>query len=69
MSEGIEFIAEFEDGTLHHFRIDEWTLKQGDHVARLIAAEHFRNGKIKDVRRAPAVTLPDALRGGSEAPD
>lgn len=54
MSEGIEFIAEFEDGTLHHFRIDEWTLKQGDHVARLIAAERFRDGKIKDVRRASA---------------
>lgn len=38
--------------------IDEFTLRSGDHVARIIAGEQNPGRKIKEVRRAPPNEQP-----------
>ena len=53
----IMFIADYESGQTALFSIDQWTLKEGDHVAPLIAVERQKAGElpegtIKRVRRA-----------------
>ena len=54
----VAFIVEFEDGSTNRINIDEFTLRSGDHVARVIAGERSRGRKIKDVRRAPPSEQP-----------
>ena len=54
----IGFVATFEDGQKAHFDIDRFTLRGGDHLARFIAGERQREGrlpegKIVSVQRAP----------------
>jgi hypothetical protein len=54
----VRFIVELEDGSTHLMSIDKFTLRSGDHVARIIASEHQQGGqippgKIKSVKRAP----------------
>ena len=55
-AEGILFSVEYEDGRTARMTIDRHTLRNGDHVARIIAGERQRagkipEGKIKGVRR------------------
>lgn len=52
------FLVEYEDGSQATISIDRFTLRSGDHIARIIAGEWQRggripDGKIKAVRRAP----------------
>jgi hypothetical protein len=53
----IRFVAEHEDGSIHHFDIPKYTIQRTDSVARLIASERqakgeLPQGKIEGVRRA-----------------
>jgi hypothetical protein len=53
---GVTFVVEYEDGSKVHINIDRFTLRSGDHVARLIAGERQRaglipEGEIKSVKR------------------
>ena len=43
----IAFVAEYEDGSTDYFRVDRSTLRSGDHVARLVAGEWQRGGRLK----------------------
>jgi hypothetical protein len=57
-SEGIAFIVRMNTGTEYRLLIDTFTLRSGDHVARVIAKEHQRlgqipKGEITEVRRVP----------------
>ena len=52
----VPFIAEYEDGSKGYFDIDLTTLRNGEHIARMIASEkqrdgHLPAGKILRVRR------------------
>ena len=44
----IAFVAEYEDGSTDYFRVDRSTF--GDHVARLVAGEWQRGGRLKPGR-------------------
>ena len=46
----ITFIATYEDGEELAFSIDKFTLRGGDHVARIIAAERQRTGELPPVK-------------------
>jgi hypothetical protein len=64
----IPFIVEYEDGRTAQITIDGWTLLPGDHVARFVAEEWQRvgripEGKISQIRRARPGT--DLSRGCS----
>jgi hypothetical protein len=53
----IRFVAEYEDGSTHHFNIPTYTIQKTDSVDRIIASERqakgeLPKGKIKDMRRA-----------------
>jgi hypothetical protein len=55
----IEFIVRYLNGSEARLRISRSDLRQGDHVARLIAGERQRAGEIPEgeidfVTRAPA---------------
>ena len=57
-SSDIWFIAEYEDGTSHHFQVPEHQIYKDDGVAMLIAYERQAQkrlpvGDIKSVKRAP----------------
>ena len=52
------FTIEFADGSTGRITIDEFTLRSGDHVARVMAAQQNPGRKIKDVRRAPPNEQP-----------
>jgi hypothetical protein len=45
----IAFIAEYEDGSEDYFRVHRHAIRQGpgDHVARMVAAEWQRGGRLK----------------------
>ena len=43
----IEFVAVYEDGSEEHFSVDRTTLRNGDHVARIVAGERQRAGSLK----------------------
>ena len=43
----IAFIAKYEDGSEDYFRVSRHDLSSGDHVARLIAGEWQRGGRLK----------------------
>ena len=54
----VTFIVEFEDGETAMIAIDNFTLRTGDHIARIIAKEWQDGGRlpakpIKSVKRAP----------------
>jgi hypothetical protein len=56
-SDMVRFIVEYEDGGTCPMSIDRFTLRSGDHVARIIAREkqdggQLPKGAIKAVRRA-----------------
>jgi hypothetical protein len=55
--EDIAFIVKLDDGSEHRMTIDPYTLKSGDHVARIVVGEQQRAGRIPkgqivNVRRA-----------------
>ena len=57
-SDDTTFIVEYEDGGTTTITVDLWTLRTGDHIARVLANEWQRagripKGKIKSVKRAP----------------
>jgi hypothetical protein len=54
----VAFIVEFEDGSTGRITIDEFTLRSGEHVARIVAAERNPGRKVKHVRRAPPNEQP-----------
>jgi hypothetical protein len=43
----IAFIAEYDDGSEDYFRVDRWTLRTGDYIARAVAGEWQRGGRLK----------------------
>jgi hypothetical protein len=43
----IAFIAEYDDGSEDYFRVDRWTLRSGDYIARIVAGEWQRGGRLK----------------------
>jgi hypothetical protein len=52
----VSFVVEYEDGRTSSITIDQYTLRTGDHVARIVAREwqdagRIPAGKIKSVRR------------------
>ena len=58
----VAFIAKYEDGSEDCFRVQRHDLSSGDHVARLIAGEWQRAGRLKPgnivrVFRDPKVTI------------
>jgi hypothetical protein len=55
-SDDVVFVATYDDGQSEWFNIDKFTLRSGDHVARIIAAERQSGGqlpagKINSVKR------------------
>jgi len=53
----IEFVAEYVDGNIAEFTVNRWSLRPGDHVARIIAMERqitgeLPPGEVKAVRRS-----------------
>ena len=46
----IAFIAEYEDGSEDYFRVDRSTLRNGDYIARAIAGEWQRGGRLNPGR-------------------
>ena len=45
--EPVSFIAEYEDGSTARFYIDRTTLRDGNHIARIVAGEKQRIGRLK----------------------
>ena len=43
----IAFIAEYEDGSEDYFRVDRWALRNGHDIARVVAGEWQRGGRVK----------------------
>ena len=54
----VPFFVTLDDGSEHSITIDPFVLRNGDHIARIVAGEWQRDGKIPPgkivkVRRAP----------------
>ena len=54
----ITYVVRYADGSTALFRIDRWTVKTGDHIARTVARERqdvgqLPRGEIVSVERAP----------------
>ena len=47
-SDNVRFVVTFEDGTTELIWINSFMLRTGDNVARLIAGEHRRSGRISN---------------------
>ena len=45
---GLSVIVEYEDGRTTTITIDRWTLRSGDHVARIVAGEWQQGGRIPE---------------------
>jgi len=45
-SDDVTFIVTYDDGHTDFFTIDKFTLRTGDHVARIIAKERQRGGTL-----------------------
>jgi hypothetical protein len=59
-SDDVVFVATYDDGRSEWFNIDKFTLRSGDHVARIIAGERQRGGqlpagKIASVKRLEGI--------------
>jgi hypothetical protein len=46
-SDDVTFVVTLKDGTTDFFTIDQFTLRTGDHVARIIAWERQRDGTLE----------------------
>ena len=44
----VTFKVLFEDGTTAWVSIDQFTLRTGDHIARIVAGEWQRDGRLPD---------------------
>ena len=42
----VVFVATYDDGRPDFFNIDKFTLRSGDHIARVIAGERQRGGQL-----------------------
>ena len=56
----IRFVAEYEDGSKEHFDIPLCEMQRGEHLARTIAREYQKRGRLKlgkivKVYRDPAI--------------
>ena len=47
-SVGVTFEVLFEDGTTDWIEIDQSSLRTGDHIARIVAGEWQRDGRLPD---------------------
>jgi hypothetical protein len=45
--EPVSFIAEYDDGSTARFYVDRTTLRDGNHIARIVAGEKQRIGRLK----------------------
>jgi hypothetical protein len=43
----VSFIAEYEDGSTARFFVDRTSLRDGNHIPRIVAAEKQRIGRLK----------------------
>jgi hypothetical protein len=47
LANSIAFVAEYDDGSKDYFRVPRSALERGDHIARIIAGEWQRGGRLK----------------------
>jgi hypothetical protein len=45
-NDDVTFIAQYENGTEEYFAVDRFTLRNGDAIARVIAGEWQRGGRL-----------------------